>query len=74
MVESNGLLNRRRGITATAGSNPALSAIFLFLQQFHFTAEELNQGWQELQESDEGLTGFEMQVVAGGMHDRGFSC
>ena len=24
----NGLLNRRRGITATAGSNPALSAIF----------------------------------------------
>jgi hypothetical protein len=25
----NGLLNRRRGITATAGSNPALSAIFL---------------------------------------------
>ena len=23
----NGLLNRRRGITATAGSNPALSAI-----------------------------------------------
>ena len=33
---------------------------------FNFTAEELNQGWQELQESDEGLTDFEMQVVAGG--------
>ena len=33
---------------------------------FQFTAEELNQGWQELQESDEGLTDFEMQVVAGG--------
>ena len=33
---------------------------------FSFTAEELNQGWQELQESDEGLTDFEMQVVAGG--------
>jgi hypothetical protein len=29
VVESNGLLNRRRGITATAGSNPALSAILL---------------------------------------------
>ena len=33
---------------------------------FQFTAEELNQGWQELQESDEGLTDFEMEVVAGG--------
>jgi predicted ribosomally synthesized peptide with nif11-like leader len=33
---------------------------------FNFTADELNQGWQELQESDEGLTDFEMQVVAGG--------
>ena len=31
VVESNGLLTRRRGITATAGSNPALSAIFLFV-------------------------------------------
>ena len=35
---------------------------------FSFTAEELNQGWQELQESDEGLTDFEMEVVAGGTH------
>ena len=33
---------------------------------FSFTSEELTQGWQELQESDEGLTDFEMQVVAGG--------
>ena len=33
---------------------------------FQFTAEELNQGWAELQESDEGLTDFEMEVVAGG--------
>ena len=33
---------------------------------FNFTSEELNQGWQELQESDEGLTEFEMQIVAGG--------
>ena len=37
---------------------------------FQFTAEELNQGWQELQESDEGLTDFEMQVVAGGSGGR----
>ena len=33
---------------------------------FNFTSEELNQGWQELQESDEGLTDFELEVVAGG--------
>ena len=37
---------------------------------FSFTAEELNQGWQELQESDEGLSDFEMQVVAGGSFRR----
>ncbi len=37
---------------------------------FNFTAEELNQGWQELQESDEGLTDFEMEVVAGGNRGR----
>ena len=37
---------------------------------FQFTAEELNQGWQELQESDEGLTDFEMEVVAGGRRSR----
>ena len=34
---------------------------------FNFTAEELAQGWQELQESDEGLTNFEMDVVVGEM-------
>ena len=34
---------------------------------FSFTAEELTQGWQELQESDEGLTNFEMDVVVGEM-------
>ena len=33
---------------------------------FQFTSEELNKGWAELQESDEGLTDFEMEVVAGG--------
>ena len=37
---------------------------------FNFTAEELNQGWAELQESDEGLTDFEMEVVAGGSYRR----
>ena len=34
---------------------------------FNFTAEELAQSWQELQESDEGLTNFEMDVVVGEM-------
>ena len=33
---------------------------------YEFTQEELNAGWKELQESDEGLTEFEMDVVAGG--------
>ena len=34
---------------------------------FSFTAEELAQGWEELQESDEGLNDFEMDVVVGEM-------
>ena len=34
---------------------------------FEFTQEELETGWKELQESDEGLTDFELDVVAGGM-------
>ena len=33
---------------------------------YEFTLEELNTGWKELQESDEGLTEFELDVVAGG--------
>ena len=33
---------------------------------YDFTLEELEAGWKELQESDEGLTEFEMDVVAGG--------
>ena len=33
---------------------------------YDFTQEELNTGWKELQESDEGLTDFELDVVAGG--------
>ena len=34
---------------------------------FEFTQEELEAGWEELQESDEGLTEFELEVVAGGL-------
>ena len=33
---------------------------------YEFTREELNTGWKELQESDEGLTEFELDVVSGG--------
>jgi len=33
---------------------------------YDFTPEELNAGWEELQESDEGLTEFELDVVSGG--------
>jgi len=33
---------------------------------FKFTREELNSARKELQVSDEGLTEFEMDVVAGG--------
>ena len=33
---------------------------------YDFSQEELNTGWKELQESDEGLTEFELDVVAGG--------
>ena len=41
---------------------------------FSFTSEELNQGWSELQESDEGLTDFEMEVVTGGHRGAGGGC
>ena len=33
---------------------------------YDFTQEELADGWEKLQESDEGLTEFEMDVVSGG--------
>ena len=33
---------------------------------FEFTQEELETGWKELQESDDGLTDFELEVVSGG--------
>ena len=36
-----------------------------------FTREELNDGWKQLQESDEGLTEFELEVVSGGSRSFG---
>ena len=33
---------------------------------YDFSQEELNDGWKELQESDQGLTEFELDVVSGG--------
>jgi predicted ribosomally synthesized peptide with nif11-like leader len=33
---------------------------------YDFTQEELNAGWKQLQESEEGLTEFELDVVSGG--------
>ena len=41
---------------------------------FEFTQEELETGWEELQESDEGLTDFELDVVSGGMRGGGGGC
>ncbi len=40
---------------------------------YEFTQEELNASWEELQESDEGLTDFELDVVAGGGRSGGDS-
>ena len=40
---------------------------------YEFSQEELNTGWKELQESDEGLTEFELDVVSGGSN-RGTGC
>ena len=40
---------------------------------YEFTQEELTAGWEKLQESDEGLTEFELDVVSGGSNRRG-SC
>jgi predicted ribosomally synthesized peptide with nif11-like leader len=33
---------------------------------YEFSQEELESGWKKLQESDEGLTEFELDVVSGG--------
>ncbi len=38
---------------------------------YDFTLEELETGWKELQESDEGLTDFELDVVSGGQSRSG---
>ena len=35
---------------------------------YEFTQEELNDGWKQLQDSDEGLTEFELDVVSGGQN------
>ena len=40
---------------------------------YEFSQEELSTGWKELQESDEGLTEFELDVVSGGGRGRGGS-
>ena len=40
---------------------------------YEFSQEELNTGWKELQESDEGLTEFELDVVSGGGRGGGTS-
>ncbi len=37
---------------------------------YDFTQEELNDGWKQLQESEEGLTEFELDVVSGGQTQR----
>ena len=41
---------------------------------YEFTQEELNAGWEKLQESDEGLTEFELDVVSGGQRGSGGIC
>ena len=38
---------------------------------YEFTQEELAAGWEQLQDSDEGLTEFELDVVSGGQHGQG---
>ena len=38
---------------------------------YEFSWEELTAGWKQLQESDEGLTEFELDVVSGGQHHQG---
>ena len=41
---------------------------------FEFTQEELEAGWEELQESEEGLTDFELEVVSGGSRSGNRGC
>ena len=41
---------------------------------YDFTQEELAAGWKQLQESEEGLTEFELDVVSGGQEGNGNGC
>ena len=41
---------------------------------FEFTQEELETGWGELQESDEGRTDFGLDVVSGGARGDAGGC
>ena len=41
---------------------------------FEFTQEELEASWEELQESEEGLTDFELEVVNGGVRGDWTGC
>ena len=41
---------------------------------YEFSQEELNAGWKQLQESDEGLTEFELDVVSGGGRGTSSGC
>ena len=41
---------------------------------FEFTREELETGWEELQQSEEALTDFELDVVSGGNRANGDGC
>ena len=38
---------------------------------YEFSQEELTAGWEQLQDSDEGLTEFELDVVSGGQGRNG---
>ena len=40
---------------------------------YEFTHDELAAGWKQLQESDDGLTEFELDVVSGGQF-KGSGC
>ena len=41
---------------------------------YDFTQEELAAGWEKLQESEEGLTEFELDVVSGGSRGGNGKC
>ena len=41
---------------------------------YEFTQEELETSWEELQQSDEELTAFELDVVSGGVRGAGGGC